>query len=151
MVMQVLRPFDMSASFFPFLYSRPCPSDFNESVCDWSLFLFIYFWKFGSVGRPGFNTWNHRMLIPAIKQLREKRFHRLSAKVKISPFHFKAIILLLFFFFRRLEIREEPFVSDTLGMFLIGLHSKLLAANSSSDSPAASVICVNGGIPMVRL
>lgn len=53
--------------------------------------------------------------------------------------------------FGSLEIREKCDVIDTLGLFFICLHSKLLAVNSSANSPAAPVICLNGGIPMVHL
>lgn len=49
------------------------------------------------------------------------------------------------------EIREKFCVIDTLGLFFICLRSKLLAVNSSANSPAAPVICLNGGIPMVHL
>ncbi len=53
--------------------------------------------------------------------------------------------------FGSLEIREKCDVIDTLGLFFICLRSKLLAVNSSANSPAAPVICLNGGIPMVHL
>lgn len=53
--------------------------------------------------------------------------------------------------FGSLEIREKFCVIDTLGLFFICLRSKLLAVNSSANSPAAPVICLNGAIPMVHL
>lgn len=155
MVIQVLRPFDLSASFS---FWR-CPLILmNRRVIEALSLSFIrsFLWPESIVSRGGPNCFAGH--IPNAATDAEFCFFWWFDQV-CKKHNLESCLLPVLHcctaFFSFVEIREMisnlHFRDFFFHIFFIWLPSELLAVNLSASSPAAPDICLNGGIPSVQL